>query len=649
MGSGGLIPVALAALAAAGLSWWAYGRLEERVPGRSGPAILRGLALFFLLAGWWLPPLWTGGAAGRPSRAVLVDRSLSMSLPVSPGGPTRADSANRLLRSLDADVVRWFGDSVRPPSGTAGGAQAGLGGSPGDGASRIVPALEAARAAGADSAILLTDGELDDREAARTAARRLGLGVREIRVASSVGRLAIRRIDAPSTGEAGDTLRLVVEVAAVGEAMTVDSASLSIAGRDGVRSILRFEVPAPGRTVRVPVGVTAPEGGDAWQSWDLGLEPDADPLSAGVRHRVWVEIVPTAAGAVIVAADPDWEAHYLLPVLARSTAGGARAWLRVGADRWIRSGTDRILTGDAARVRADAGRAQLLVVQGDPAALPAWLRELAARHARVLWLARGPGAIPGSSLRVGPVRPGEWYPGGEPLPSPIAGYLDGLDDPGLPPVARLFSVEGYEWAPLELRRNRAGTGQPPIGAARTGGRRRIVVAAEGLWRWASRSGDARQAYRSLFAGLAGWLLEAPERRPLELERARLTAGEPIRWRVAPEVSDVRLAVRDSTGSVIWADTVTAPDTLVTGPEAPAGSLRYEGEGTAAGEGFRIGRPFEAEGPERELEARAVGPALAGAATGGGAPAGGGRAMWPFVLAALMLCGEWFWRRRIGLR
>lgn len=644
MGAGGLIPVALAALAASALSWWAYARREERVPGRTGPAILRAFALFFLLAGWWLPPLWRAGAGGRPTRAVLVDRSLSMSLPVAPDGPSRADSAARLAASLNADLVRWFGDSVRAPAGD----ETGRGGAPSDGASRVVPALAAVRAAGADSVVLLTDGELDDRELARDAARRLGLGVREVRIGASTGRLAIRRVEAPAAAEAGDSLRLVVEVAAVGDSLPADSASLSVAGPDGVRTIVRFPVPAPGRTMRVPLHTMAPEGGEAWRAWDVRLEADADPLGAGGRHRVWVEVVPTAAGTVIVAADPDWEPHYLLPVLGRSTAGGARAWLRVGADRWIRSGTDRVISGDAGRVRADAARARLLVVQGDPGELPGWLRDLAGRHPRVLWLARGSGAIPGSAMRVGPVRPGEWYPGGTPPASPIAGYLDGLDDPGLPPVARLFAIEGYDWVPVELRRNRAGTGQPPIGAGRSGGGRRVVVAAEGLWRWASRAGDARQAYRSLFAGLAGWLLEAPERQPMELERTRLAAGDSIRWRVAADVSDVRIAVRDSTGEVVWADTLIAPDTLVSGPEAPAGSLRYEAEGVVAGESFRVGRPFEAEGAERELGARPVGPPLAGAATGGTAP-GGGRPVWPFVLAALMLCGEWFWRRRIGLR
>lgn len=646
-----LIAVLAAAVLAAALSWWSYARLEEPVPGRRGPALLRGLALFLIFAGWWLPALWAGRDGDSRTVAVLVDASLSMSLPVRAGGPVRADSAAAVVAATDADLRFLFGDSAR--AGTAPGAGAdGVGvGIPFDGASRLVPALEVARAAGADSVVLVTDGELDDREAARAAARRLGLAVREERVSGGQPRLTIRGIDGPASVETGDTVRLVIEVGALGEEPVADSASLSVTSPDGARSILTFAAPSPGRTMRVAAAVVAAPGDDGpWRAYDVRLEPDADPIGPGARHRTWVETVPTAAGTVIVGADADWEPHYLLPVLARSTAGGARAWLRVGNDRWIRSGTERMLTGDDARVRRDALNAELLVIQGTPGGLPGWLAQVAARHPRVLFLARDAGEIPGSSMRVGAALPGEWYAGGTPPSSPIAGYLEATDYPGLPPVSRLFTLDGQDWAPLELRRNRSGAGRPPIGAERSGGRRRVVVAAEGMWRWASRSGAARQAYRSVFAGLAGWLLEAPDRNPVVLESVRLVAGDTVRWRVASDVSNLRITVRDSSGEAVWVDTIAAPDTLVAGLAVAGGSHRFEAEGAAGGEPFRGGRPFEVEGAERELVGRVVGEPLQGAQTGGAAlAAGSDRPIWPFVLAALMLCGEWLWRRRIGLR
>ena len=646
MGSGRLIAILLALVAAVLIATWAYARLEEPVRGRSGPAVLRGAALFLVMAGWFLPVLPYRGSGSDLTHAVLVDRSLSMSLPVVPGGPSRSDSASALASTHAASFALGFGDSVRAES--VDGASR-----PSAGHSLVVPALEAARAAGADSVTLVTDGELDDREAARDAARRLGLAMREVRVADDSRRLTIRAVDGPESVEAGDSIRIVVEVGALGSAQGPDSVSLFVGSSDGTRTILGFKTPDPGRTVRVPALVVAPTADgetDGWQAFDIELGPEADPIGPPVRRRIWVEVVPTAAGAVIVSADPDWEPHFLLPVLGRSVTGGARAWLKLGENRWVRSGTDRMLGGDDARVRRDAARAELLVIQGHPTRLPSWLARIAERHPRVLFLARGSGEVPGSSIRVGPLQTGEWFVGGSPPPSPIAGFLQATDYPALPPASRLYSLTGFDWAPLEARRNRGGQPLAPIGAQRIGAKRRITVAAEGMWRWASRSGQSRQAYRAIFAGLAGWLLEAPEGSPVLLLNERLRAGDEVRWRVASGVRDLTLTLRDSAGAVIWSDTLAAPDSVVTGPPAPPGSLRYAARGTAAGEPFRSGRPLEVEGSERELNARPIGEPLQGAAVGAGAlPRGGDRPIWPFVLAALLLCAEWFWRRRIGLR
>ncbi|MDH3298670.1 MAG: hypothetical protein OEM96_10390, partial [Gemmatimonadota bacterium] len=173
MGSARLIAVLLAALGSALLAAWAYGRLEEPVRGRVGPGVLRGISLFLVLAGWFLPSLPFGRAQPSRTHALLLDRSLSMSLPAVPGGSSRSDSASTWARTQAAEFSLGFGDSVAVES--RGGAI-----EPSGRYSRVLPALEAARAAGADSVTLVTDGELDDREPARAAARRLGLAVREV-------------------------------------------------------------------------------------------------------------------------------------------------------------------------------------------------------------------------------------------------------------------------------------------------------------------------------------------------------------------------------------------------------------------------------------------------------------------------------------
>ncbi len=646
MGSSQLIAILLAAVAGMLVAGWAYWRLEEPVRGRAGPGVLRGVSLFLILAGWFLPELPIDAPGSGITHAIIVDHSLSMSLPATVGGSSRTDSVTTLVGRLASDFTIEFGDSARV-AGEEGRQSTGNGGS------AVVPALELARAGGADSVTVLTDGELDDREEARDVARRLGLAVHEVRVSDSTRRLSISRVDAPASAEAGDSIRLVIEVGSVGSEPGPDSVSLSVGMSDGTRVIVDFRAPDPGRTVRVPVLVTTLMSGSglaAWQAFEVELAPEADPIGPPIQHRTWVEVVPTAAGGVIVSLDPDWEPHYLLPVLNRSVAGGARAWLRLGEDQWVRSGTDRMIVADDSRVRRDASRAQLLVVQAPPTGLPSWLVAVIERHPRVLFLARGSGSVPGTRIRIGPRQTGEWYVGGSPPASPIAGFLQATDYPALPPASALYALTGFDWSPLEIRRNRSGAPLPPIGVQRLGSRRRAVVAVEGMWRWASRAGPSRQAYRAVFAGLASWLLEAPDRSPVLLESTRLLADEQIRWRVASEVRDLILVLRDSTGAIVWSDSLSQPDSLVVGPGASSGSNRYEARGIVGGESFRTGRPFEVVGSERELGARQLGPLLEGAGTGTNSlSTGADRPIWPFVLAALLFCAEWFWRRRIGLR
>jgi hypothetical protein len=160
----------------------------------------------------------------------------------------------------------------------------------------------------------------------------------------------------------------------------------------------------------------------------------------------------------------------------------------------------------------------------------------------------------------------------------------------------------------------------------------------------------RNAYRSVYAGLAGWLLAGRQAAPIVLAREELRAGDPLRWRVAPGVHDLVLAVEDSSGAETWRTEVAEPPPEIEGPALPPGDGRFRAAGRTREGPFRTGRPFHAEATDPEMSGRAVGAALHFEPAG--APDredGGRRAAWPFALALAALGAEWAWRRRLGLR
>jgi hypothetical protein len=358
---------------------------------------------------------------------------------------------------------------------------------------------------------------------------------------------------------------------------------------------------------------------------------------------------------VIVSVDPDWEAGHLVPVLNRASSSGSRAYLRVAPDRWIRSGTMPEVVPEQ-RVRSEAAASDLLIVQGSPGELPDWLARTAARHDRLLMLVRGPGEVPGTGLTIGELSGGDWFALLPPPASPVARVLAGLDSERLPPAFTLRSMAGTEaWPILEFRRDRRGDPVPGVVGLRTESGRRVIVLAEGTWRWSARTGPARTVYRALYGGIAAWLLEEFRPEPVTLAPGGPRVVAPTGWELAPGISSLVLMVRDALGTEVWRDSLSEPGTTIALPPLAPGELSFQATGMLEGSSFAVERPFAIPGAVEELGGRPIGRSLT---TGSRAssedrrmrpPNGSGLPVWPFLLAAILFCVEWYLRRRLGLR
>lgn len=639
----------LAAGMAVALVVWAYGVREERVQGRLGPAVLRAIVLFLVLGGLALPAL-RGRTLGPPERVVLLDLSGSMALPVRAGArdaPRRIDSALVELRRIAPDRVYAFGAEPTPLPLDSLEAL-----TPDAGRTRLRPALEAARLGGADSVFVLSDGAWEDRSEAADAARGLGLGVREIRLADHVGRIGIAAVRAPERARAGDTVRVTADVRAAGPE-TADSVTVDLRVDTVLVARARVEVPSAGRAAGVELAFVPDDPGDgpAWRRYEVSLEEGADPHGVSDRVSGWIEITESATGAVLVSTVADWEARFLLPALERLVLGGARGFLRLADRRWLElSVRPRIVEEDV--VSRSLRGARLLVVQAAPAELPSWLADALAAHPRTLVLPRGTGDIPGIGVRVSGPLPGEWY-AMPPVPSsPAAALLTDVRLEPLPPVRELYAVEpAGRWSVLDAYRDRRGEARPLLVAGERGETRWAVSPAAEWWRWALRGGDYRRVYDGMLAGLVGWLVEDATSEPVALAGPP-APRRPLEWRIRPGTTDLSVRVTDAAGTEVWSDTAADPGARLTGPVLPPGRYDIAIAARGADGPFERERPLEIARDPEELLPRPDAPPVEIPARVQERPSVESRMprpLWPFVLAIALLCVEWAWRHRIGLR
>ena len=601
----------LALVAALAFAAVAYLPLASLGSARWVPAACRAVAVA-ILALLLLDPLLPAGRKARP--LVLLDASLSLG--AAGGQWQRARDT-----ALGLGEVRLVGDAS-PRADTA----------PTRGASRLAPALRAAAAVGRPL-VLVSDGEVADPHELDPSLLRGAAVV--VLPRDSVADLALTALIAPDRAVLGDTLRLEVEVSALGRrAGAPPRDSLAVAVTTGARQVLRRPVgPFPGAALwlRLELPSAALGAGSHVLRVALVGSADAEPRDDARLHLVRIGATP---GAVLLASPGDWDARFLHRALRDVADIPVRGFIRLGP-AW-RKMEDLAPASDAEVARAAQG-ADLLVLKGATGAFAAGSR------------ARGIVHWPSGADAV-PLLPGDWYLGPAGV-SPLAGTLTGIPVESLPPLQRMMEAPASEaaWVGATAQAGRRGTPRPVLTGETRGRRREVLVRADGLWRWAFHGGASEQAYRSLVAGLATWLLAAPDSavgaaRPVQ---AVVQRGLPLRfaWAGAGAPADLPITLVSDSARVI--DTLAFDGAGRAELWLEPGVWRYTLGTTGAGGG---GGVVAVEEYSDEWVPRPV--SLISAA-GTATPSAPGEPLrtrwWPYLLGVLALGAEWFSRRRLGLR
>jgi hypothetical protein len=410
----------------------------------------------------------------------------------------------------------------------------------------------------------------------------------------------------------------------------VQARAVDLAAREGDRVWLqgRIALDAAGRGRTVLRG-PLPRVAAGTHVLTISLAGVQDAESRDDTRLLVVNILPTP-GVVLLAGPPTWESRFLFEALRDVAALPVRGYLLTEPGRWRRAGDLRPVP--APEVTDAARRADLVVTLGDPGD--------PARRGR----ARGVWIWPAGPTRTGAA--GDWYVSVGPG-TPISGAFAGVAVDSFPPATALVELAPTprDWVGFTVQAGRRGAVRPAMIGRDSAGQRRVVTAIDGLWRWAFRGGSSEQGYRGLVAATVSWLLggadsAAGRARPL---RDVVQRGRPTIFEWSGSGPTTTLPIELSEGSQLRRDTLVFDGSGRAEVLLPPGIWRYRlsggGDGTVAVEAYsEEWLPSGATLAPREASARA-------------AP---GRKpvrdwVWLFGLAAIGFAGEWFARRRLGLR
>ena len=409
--------------------------------------------------------------AGGTPPLVLLDASLSMA---GTNGPwaNALDSARR----LGAGGSIWrFGSDVDAFDSTP----------PHDGQSLLAPALAAAAARGG-AVMVISDGAIADSADLPPDLRRRPRVI--VLARAPFFDAYVASVDGPRRVAVGDTVRLRVAYGVAGPRPTGAARRVSIVVSAAGRRLTSAAVTLPDSGSLATEVVIAPSLlTTGFQALDVRLEGagDGEPRDDA---RLLVLEVSAQPAAVVLAAPPDWESRFFAKTLAEVSRVPVKLLVQTEPAKW-RDGTTLAPLGADAATRAIGG-ARLVALIGDPARLAPYRR----RGGIVLW--------PFTAARAG-----DWYVDPPPA-SPLTAAFAGVDWDSLPPAQGVVELpaDSNDIVVLTARLGRRGVSRPVTLVRDSAGVRSATVAGTGLWRWGFRGGAAAEAYRSLVAAIADWLL-----------------------------------------------------------------------------------------------------------------------------------------------
>ena len=610
----------LALLAGAFVAWLAYGRASTASRFyRNALAAVRCMAVVLLAA----LLLGAPSAPARPAPAmVAVDASESWFRTSGlPGDAQSAVFVRALIDSLRGPATDpvLVGDSIREIAVDEIPAF-----KPSDVSSRIRPAVDRAAALGRPL-MLITDGEIEDPESLSDAPA--GSSV-HVPVATKVPDLAMAELQLPPNATGGDTIQATALVSAGGAGAAAGSVRLLLDGR-AVSNAAVADL-GPYASTRISFSLIVPRGSrisivSAVVSSSGDRQARNDTLTAVVE-------VGDRPPAVFVSTAPDLDVREALRVLRGSLSLPTRAYLRLAPGIWREEGSLASILESEVRSRASA--AGLLILHGDTSFIAG------GRGARALWSPAAPTAL----ARAGETsRAPEWYATSAPL-SPVSSSLSGLPWDTLPPITLQGPARG-DFPILSARLGRAGEPVAAIAGRSGQASRTLIVSGSGYSGWALRGGRSAEAFTALWGSVFDWLAAArgDERaaRPVPMS---LRAGEEVRWRRGgPDTLVQAVVSMRGSGSVDTLrlkfddgalETVSSP--------LPEGLYDIALPGGAAVLSVNSSREWIATAPTVVDGVLSKGSALGDASRLR-------ESAWPFVLALLLLCGEWIGRRMAGLR